>query len=246
MREVPGERERTAEVEQHGKAERGAIEQPAHFEQRSRKFQQTFGGSRHNGEQNERRRVQQQPRSARAQKTGMDVKGEAEMEKNGGCEQVGGEITPIDEFVEGVQLARVVETAGDERHETEQDEVERFGGAGSAVIDEQANCQIEEANRVLVIERGIARALFDKNMVLLEVDAIPAERVGGLSKRRDLPERFRNVEGIVDRKTADPEELVAEVDIGLIARTARRDINSDDPVVSSRTFAIDPGDAIVL
>ena len=123
--------------------------------------------------------------------------------------------------------------------------MQRFGRAGAAVIDEKADRKIKEADPKFVIESGISGRSLDENVVFLEVDPVPAQRVARLSEERDPPEHLRYIEGIVNRKLADFQNLVALPNTGLIARAAGRNVSRDN-FVSSRTVTIYPGDAIVM
>ncbi len=137
------------------------------------------------------------------------MESKAKVQKDGGGQQVGGDVAPIHGLIERVQLARIVKAGRGEGSQAQQVEVQRFGRAGPAEIDEKADCQIGEPDGVLIVNSGIARGGLDKDVAFLKLDSIPPQRVPCLPQKRNLPERLRDIERFRNREALYLDEFIA-------------------------------------
>ncbi len=144
-----------------------------------------------------------------------------------------------------------METGGGKREEAQDKELERLGGAGSPVIDEQPNREIEKTDAVLVVDGGITGRRLYEDVALLKFDPRSAQRVVCRPERYaigegDLPERLRNVERFSYREALNLNEFIAEADSRFITGAAGGNVAGDNLVSSPRTLVVYPGHAIVV
>ena len=73
----------------------------------------------------------------------------------------GRDIAPVNDLVEIIQFARVVERRENKAHQAEQQEVQRFRRVAAAEINKQSDREIRQADQILVIEAVIRSPLAD-------------------------------------------------------------------------------------
>ncbi len=162
-----------AEVEQPD-----AVEQPADLDQRGGDSKHALGDEEVEQEQGDGGEVDDGDAEARRGSTGAVREGEAEVEKESGGEDAGDEIAEINNLVEDVELAGVVEAGEDEGGQAEEEEVGGVGGVGTAKINEESDEEIDGADGVLIIDGGIGDIFADDD-VGAEGDAVAADGVEG-------------------------------------------------------------------
>ena len=72
-------------------------------------------------------------------------KDQGEMDEQRGLDEPGGRVAPVDDPVEGIQFAAVVEAVKNERNQTENIEMDGAGRVPAADENEQADEKIEQA-----------------------------------------------------------------------------------------------------
>ena len=216
--------ERAHQVWQHREHQPHAVEHPAQLNQRYGHDQRTRGGRQVDGEQQQRGHIQQsQPRRLLEPFPGFR-EGQAEMQEDGGREQAGGHVAEVHHLVEGVELARVVESQEDERSQAENVKVLCFVRAAAPEIDEQADDQVRKADRVLIQHGAIHRHLADNQALNGDLDAAAHHQVVGLLPDPYIHQRLGDFYGFADIQAPDTLQAVALVDAGFAGRAVGRNI----------------------
>ena len=81
------------------------------------------------------------------------------MQEQGRGEPARDQIAPVNDLIEGVQLAGVVEAGKDKGSETENIKMPGFIGAAAAEINKQADGEIDSADQILPGNRRSRAAL---------------------------------------------------------------------------------------
>jgi hypothetical protein len=246
---IEGENGRARKIEQHFERETHTIKQPANFQERSGKVHEA---ARTEGKQEKQRsggEVQQYGGTAFFKEAGLGLESQAKVKKDGGRQQMHGDVAPIHEFVKGVEVAGIMETTGAKGSETEQEKLARFGGTGAAVVDKEADTEIEKPNHVLVIQYVVAAGARNIDIVFLENDSLTAEVVAdGRYIERDLPKSAWHIERRFDGKCLaifNGNELISQMNAGDLTGSAGGKVGCDN-AVAFRRFLIDPTDTIVM
>ena len=161
------------------------------------------------------------------------------MEKKSGGEDAGDEIAEINNLVEDVELAGVVEAGEDERRQAEEEEVGGVGGVRTAKINEKSDEEIDGADGILIIDGGIGDVFADDD-VGAEGDAIAANGVEGGGPASDGLEEAGDLVCFADGEIVDLGEHVAGADALVGGGTAGRDLEGVDGAA-----AIDPRNSII-
>src|ERR1700731_1749136 len=93
------------------------------------------------------------------------------MQEHGRSNDAGRHVSEIDRLIERVELAGVVETGQDERCKAEDIEMHRAWRIDTAIVDEEANKQVDDANCVLKVN-GAVRFHFADDGLPFDRDAL--------------------------------------------------------------------------
>jgi len=164
------------------------------------------------------------------------------MEEEGRGEEASNDITPIDDLVECVELASVMETGVDERAEAEEEEVPGLGCAFSPEVDKEADAKVGEANGGQVVKGTLGTVLLytdgllDFNVLFVEVvvDSKPS-----LTKKKE-----GDIVRFLDFNITNAIEDFPAVDTGAFAGGAFFDVESDNVVVAVGRSTVYPHDSI--
>ncbi len=164
--------------------------------------------------------------------------GEDEVEKQGGLQNPGGDVAPIDRPVEIVQLAGVLERIGNEGDEAENVEVGGAGSGPAAQQDVEADAEIDERNQPQpVVERTLRG---NQNDAGIERDRLPEQGIRGFRPDAGAVELALQSRHILDILPVDGNQLVA----GFNAASCPWSVGID-PVGSEVPALLDPPDAVV-
>ena len=160
-------------------------------------------------------------------------------------QEPGDQIPQVNDLVEIVQLAGVVEREQDEAGQAQQEKVQGARGAAAAEVHEQPDRQIHGADRVLIEDGGIAFGLADDD-VARHFDAVVQDLVLDLLPGAEARQNGGDIERAFDRQVGDRDQAVAFMDSGLLAGTSGGDVDGDYGGILAVALAlIEPGDAVV-
>ena len=167
------------------------------------------------------------------------------MQEQCGRQESRHQISQINDFVEIVQLARVVEREQDEAGHAQDEKVQRARSASAAEVDEQSDGQIHGADRVLIKDGGIALGLADDD-VAGDLDAVVQNLVLDFFPGAEPRQHRRDIQRALDGEVGDRNQAVALMDSGLLAGTSGGDVDRDHGRILAGALAlIEPGDAVV-
>src|SRR6266852_1135871 len=117
------------------------------------------------------------------------------MDENHRREHTGGYISPIDQLVEIIQFASVVEAKEDERDQTENVKVLCFIGTAAPEVNEQSNREVGEPDKVEVVHRRVWLDVGDDDRHL-DFDAATPHQIIGFVPRPDANQDLCDIEGL--------------------------------------------------
>ena len=133
------------------------------------------------------------------------------MQEHGRRDQPGHQIAEVDDLIERIQVAGVVEAEKNEGGQAENIEVPRLVRAAAPEIDEQPDQQVCRAHHDTGTPPrgpGAARA----TTRWLDFDAAALDLVLRLAPRPDAHQHLGHVGGLLDGDAVDGEQAVADVD----------------------------------
>ncbi len=162
-------------------------------------------------EQHRRRQVnhRQQPGTL-AHNLAFLGKRKNEVQEQRRLQHSGGDVAPIDDPVEIVQLAGVLEGISDERDETENIEVRRAGSGPAAQQDVEPDAKIDERNQSQpVVERAFRG---NQNHAGIERHRLPEQGIRGLGPDAVAVELALQPGQVLNFLPVDGNQLVARLD----------------------------------
>jgi hypothetical protein len=147
---------------------------------------------------------------------------------------------PVDDPIEGIQLAAVVKTIQDEGNEAEDVKVNSAGRSPSAHENEEPYEEIQQRRnpQVVLDRRRVLLRLGDERH--LERFAAAFDSVANFGPQSSAPEQAGDISRAVDRHPEDGLDIIALLDAGLSPRRAGNHMQGHDTVGSVR-----PGNAVI-
>ncbi len=142
-------------------------------------------------------------------------KGEREVQEQRRLQQPRDDVRPVNDPVEVVQLAGVVERVEDERDQAENVEVRALGRGPAAQQDVKADAEIHQRDQPQPgIERAVRRR---QNQWSFQRDALPHNRVGRLRPDADAIKLLLKATDVVYLVIVNRNQHVPGLDAGLLA-----------------------------
>ena len=165
-------------------------------------------------------------------------KSEDEVEKQGWLQNSGGDVAPINDPVEIVQLAGVLERIGNERDDAENVEMRRPGSGPAAQQDVESDAEIDQRNQPQpVVERALGR---NQNDAGIQWDRLPEQGIVGFRPDAGSVELALQSRHILDILPVDRHQLVAGFNAASCPGTV-----GIDPVGGEVSALFYPPDAVV-
>ncbi len=161
------------------------------------------------------------------------------MEQECRREQPGQNVAPVNDFVEVVQLACVMEAEQHKRRQAERVEVNSLLRTAAAQVNEQTDGEIKRPNKVLVENDVAGMALADDHVGVGAASTALKVVFGGFPGT-DPHQHLRNIERPANRHRFDARQDISLADSAIVGRTARHNVGGHH---ARRAFH--PGHAIV-
>ena len=236
---LQGEHAGAQQVDRCQVGQPGLVEQPAHLEQRGGRADHARTRAHIRQEDEGGRHVEQRHLPLASQPVAALGEVQAEVQEDGGREQAGGDVGKVDELVEIVELAGVVETGQDERNQAEDVEMAGLGCVQPAEINEQSDGQVGDADNVLVETGRIGYRLADDHLGF-GFHVMAAEDVLGAGVGAQPDQDLGDLDGAFDGRAVDADQNVARADAGVFGRTVALDVERHNAFA-----ALNPGDTIL-
>ena len=160
------------------------------------------------------------------------------MQEQRRLQQPGDDVRPVDDPVEIVELAGVVEGVKDERDQAENVEVRTLGRGPASEQNVHADAEVDQRDQP---QSGVERAIGgSQDQRSFHRHALPHQRVGGLGPNADAIELPLQAADVGDVPAFDGNQLIAGLDAGLLAGTVY--IDALGPQVAA---GFDPPNAVV-
>ncbi len=203
MAKLECDHEAAGDIHHAQECEPGSIERPAHFDKRGGSLQESPFESELHREQSEARQIDQERGAAAANPLLRFGKHEAEMQEQSGRQEPRHHVADVNDLVEIIQLAGVVEGGEDKARKAEHVEMQRARGVAAAKIDEQADRDIDHGDGVLIVDRRIAIGFAGDDLDVERLTAITADQVLGVAPGTQGRQSLGRFDGAADAEALD-------------------------------------------